>query len=228
VRYPQDLFDVQRQLLTKYHVTDPADFYSGNDFWTVPTDPTVAATAQLNAGAPGTASGGPTLPSTYMSMSSDGFGDATFSLSSPLVTLNKQDLAGFLTVNSQPGSDYGKLTLLQFPPGATAGSPSQVQNDIESNTQISQALTLERGGNSKVVLGNLLTLPLGGQMLYVEPIYTQATSGSSFPILRHVVAIYGGGDPAFTSDLDTALKQALASGDTGGSGSGGSTGQQGQ
>jgi uncharacterized membrane protein (UPF0182 family) len=88
-----------------------------------------------------------------------------------------------------------------------------VQNDIESSTKISEALTLQRGGNSKVVLGNLLSIPLAGRMLSIEPVYTQATGGNSFPILRHVIAIYGDGEPAFTTDLPEALRQAVASGD---------------
>ena len=213
LRYPQDLFDVQRQVLTQYHVTDPADFYSGNDFWAVPTDPTVAATQQLNSTGQATAKPSPAEPSVYMSLSPDGTGDPTFSLSSPLVTLNRRNLAGFLSVDSTPGPGYGRFTLLQFPAGTSAESPAQVQNDIESSTAISEALTLQRGGNSKVVLGNLLSIPLAGQMLSIEPVYTQATGGNSFPILRHVIAIYGDGEPAFETDLPKALSQAVASGD---------------
>lgn len=208
LRYPQNLFDVQRQVLARYHVTDAADFYSGNDFWKVPSDPTVAANQQLNAGT-ATAKAAPTQPSVYMSLSADGFGQPGFSLSSPLVTLNGRNLAGFLSVNSEPGPDYGKFTLLKFPPGASAESPAQIQNDIESTTDISEALTLQRGGNSKVVLGNLLAIPVGGKMLYVEPVYTQAKGGNSFPIMRHVIASYGDGEPAFQSDLVPALREAL-------------------
>ncbi len=213
LRYPQDLFDVQRQLLTQYHVTDPADFYSGNDFWAVPTDPTVAATQQLNSTGQATTKASPPQPSVYMSLAPDGMGAPVFSLSSPLVTLNRRNLAGFLSVDATPGPDYGRFTLLEFPAGTSAKSPAQVQNDIESSTKISEALTLQRGGNSKVVLGNLLSIPLAGRMLSIEPVYTQATGGNSFPILRHVIAIYGDGEPAFTTDLPEALRQAVASGD---------------
>lgn len=214
LRYPQDLFDVQRQLLTKYHVTDAADFYSGNDFWSVPTDPTVAATQQLNSSSTYTPPARtPSDPSVYQTLSADGTSKATFALSTPLVTLNHHDLAGFLSVDSTPGADYGHLTLLRFPSGTGVGSPAQVQNDIESTTRISEALTLQRGGNSKVVLGQLVAVPLQGQMLYVEPIYTQAQGSNSFPILRHVVAVYGDGDPAFTTGLDSAVRQAIASGE---------------
>ncbi|MDX6358949.1 MAG: uncharacterized protein QOH37_2003 [Nocardioidaceae bacterium] len=210
LRYPQDLFNVQRSLLTNYHVTDPRDFYNGSAFWKIPNDPTVAATNTLNAGGTTSSSSSPTLPSVYMSMSATGDGPAAYALSTPMVTLNQRDLAGFLTVNAVPGPDYGTFTLLEFPAGQSVESPSQIQNDIESDNTISKALTLQRGGNSKVVLGNLLAIPLAGKILYVEPVYTQAVGGNSFPILRHVIAVYGNGQPAFKSTLDDALRQAIA------------------
>ena len=207
LRYPQDLFDVQRLLLAQYHVTDPGDFYNGADFWKVPTDPTVAATNTLNGrGAHGS---GPTLPSTYMSLNPTGDGDSQWALSSPMVTLNFRELAAFITVDAQPGPDYGKFTILDFPAGQSVESPAQVQNDIESDNEIASALTLLRG-NSKVVLGNLLTIPLDNKVLYVEPVYTQARGTNTFPVLRHVIAVYGNGEPAFEPTLNAALHQAIA------------------
>jgi uncharacterized protein len=208
LRYPQDLFNVQRSLLASYHVTDPRDFYSGSAFWKVPTDPTVAATNNLNAGH--SKGGAASMPSSYMSLSPNGEGSAQYALSSPMVTLNDRDLAAFLTVDPTPGPGYGRFTLLEFPAGQSFESPAQIQNDIESDNAIAKALTLQRGGNSKVVLGNLLTIPLAGKVLYIEPVYTQAQGGSSFPILRHVIAVYGDGQPAFRPTLSSALRQAIA------------------
>lgn len=213
LRYPQDLFDVQRQLLTRYHVGDAADFYNGNDFWSVPTDPTVAAAQQLNSSSLYTPpSHTPSDPSVYQTMSADGTSPARYALASPLVSLDRHNLTALLSVDAAPGPGYGDLTLLHFPAAASIGAPSQVQNDIESSTRISEALTLQRGGNSTVVLGQLVPVPLGDRVLYVEPVYTQAQGGSSFPILRHVIAVYGDGDPAFADDLPTAVRQAIASG----------------
>jgi uncharacterized membrane protein (UPF0182 family) len=209
LRYPTDLFNVQRYLLAKYHVTSPTNFYSGNDFWAVPSDPTIAASNGLNATS-ASGSSAP-LPSRYMSMSPDGYGHQQYSLSSPMVTLNGRQLAAFVYVSAQPGPDYGKFTVLEFPSGSGGESPSQVQNDIESNTAITKALTLQRGGNSRVVLGVPETIPLAGRMLYVEPVYTQSSGGSSFPILRHVIALYGNGDPSFDNSVGPAIKDAIRS-----------------
>jgi uncharacterized membrane protein (UPF0182 family) len=214
LRYPTDLFNVQRTLLASYHVHQAGNFYSGNDFWKVPADPTVAANKTINArSARGVSS--PPQPAEYISMSADGFGAQHYSLSSPMVTLNGRELAAFIYVDSQPGPDYGKFTVDEFPSVSGGESPSQVQNDIESDTKITEALTLQRGGNSEVVLGDLDAIPLAGRMLYVEPVYTLARGGQSFPILRHVIALYANGDPSFDDTLNAALRDAVDSGGPG-------------
>ena len=144
-------------------------------------------------------------------MSPDGFGAQHYSLSSPMVTLNGQQLAAFVSVDAKPGPDYGKFTVLEYPSSSGGESPAQVQNDIESDTSITEALTLQRGGNSNVVLGDLEAIPVAGRMLYVEPVYTQSSGSSSFPILRHVIALYANGNPSFDNSLAPALKDAILS-----------------
>ncbi|WP_222432143.1 UPF0182 family protein [Leekyejoonella antrihumi] len=212
MRYPTDLFNTQRTLLAQYHVTGPANFYSANDFWKVPSDPTVAAAKKINAKTNTTTNvPAPSQPSDYISMSANGYGSEHYALSSPMVTYNGRDLAAFVSVDAQPGPNYGKFTVLDFPSESGGESPSQVQNDIESDTTITEALTLQRGGQSKVVLGDLVSIPVAGRILYVEPVYTQSTSSQSFPILRHVIALYGNGAPSFDNNVTAALKSAFNS-----------------
>ena len=211
LRYPTDLFNMQRTVLAKYHVTGAANFYSGNDFWTVPTDPTVAAAKTMNATGSASSAGSPNQASAYISLSATGYGKPRYALSSPMVTYNGRDLAAFMSVDAKPGPDYGKITVLDFPSDGGGESPSQVQNDIESDTTITEALTLQRGGQSKVVLGSLEAIPVAGQLLYVEPVYTQSTGSQSFPILRHVIALYGNGAPSFENDLHSAVQAAMDS-----------------
>jgi len=152
-----------------------------------------------------------------MSQSVDGYGSQRYALSRPMATLNGRDLAAFVSVNAEPGPSYGKITILDYPSSSVGESPSQVQNDIESDTKITEALTLQRGGNSKVVVGDLEAIPVAGRILYVEPIYTQSSGGSSFPILRHVIALYADGQPSFQDSLGQAIKSAIqTAGVTGG------------
>jgi uncharacterized membrane protein (UPF0182 family) len=113
-------------------------------------------------------------------------------------------------VNSTPGPDYGHFTLLELPSTSIVDAPSQIQNEIESTPRVATILSLERTGGSRVVIGDLIAVPLAGQILYVEPIYTQSKGGSGYPILRHIAAVYGGGPVGFADTITAALDQALA------------------
>lgn len=177
LRYPEDLFKVQRDLLAQYHVTDATAFYSGQDFWRVPTDPT----------------GDGDQPPYYLTIKMPDQDAATFSLTSTLVPNNRQNLAAFVAVNANPGEDYGKMRVLELPRNTVVPGPAQVQNNFRSNTTVSEQLNLlTRGGQSTVRYGNLLTLPVGGGLLYVEPVYVEGATGSAtFPLLRLVLVSFG-------------------------------------
>jgi uncharacterized membrane protein (UPF0182 family) len=211
LRYPTDLFNVQRAVLTRYHPgTTPEEYYNGSDFWSVPADPTVSATSSVNSLGKKVSNGTPSQPSTYMTLSPDGTSPAVFSLSSSLVSLSGRNLAAFVAVDSQPGPNYGHFTLLQLPSsGNSVEGPSQVQSDIESDSHVTSKLSLLRSGKSKVLLGNLLAVPLAGRILYVEPIYQQAIGGSTsaYPILRKVIADYN--TISFTGSLARSLNVAI-------------------
>jgi uncharacterized protein len=191
-------------------VTRALQYYNGSDFWTVPQDPTVSATTSINSLGKKVSNGAPSQPSTYMTLSPDGTSPPVFALSSPLVSLSGRNLAAFLSVDSQPGPGYGHFTLLTLPSGQAIEGPSQVQSDIESDPNVASKLALLRTGHSRVLLGNLLTVPLGGNVLYVEPIYEQATgaSTSSYPILRNVIVKYND-TIAYRSQLSQALNGAI-------------------
>jgi hypothetical protein len=192
LRYPEDLFNVQRTLIAHYHVTDPKAFYNGTEFWNVPNDPTVSDAVPQ--------------PAYYFTMSPDGSPSTppVFSLTSSLVSLNRRNLTAYLSVDSQPGPDYGKFELLEVPSDQATPGPQQVQNNIESTTAVSTQLSLLRQGGSRVTLGNLLSVPLDGGFLYVEPIYVKAAGAGSFPELREVATFFNG-----TVGYKPTLGQAL-------------------
>jgi uncharacterized membrane protein (UPF0182 family) len=210
LRYPADLFNVQRTLLTSYHISSPSAFYSGADYWRVPLDPVLTSTTTTNSLGTKVTQSAPSQPSYYMTMSPTGTSAPVFSLYTTLTTLNRLNLTAFLSVDSQPGPGYGHFTLLETSATRNLESPSQIQNDIESTSRIANALSLERAGNSRVILGNLEAIPLGGEMLYVEPIYTQSrTAATPNPILRHVVTVYADNQIGFAPTLDESLRQSL-------------------
>lgn len=203
VRYPSDLFKVQRQILGAYHVTDPGSFYSGDDQWITPNDPVASTTAlqppyYLTMEVPGTSAPAFTLYSTYI----------------PRATAesSRQILTGYLAATGDAGPDYGKLTLLTLTTQNVSG-PGQVQNSFKTDTEVANQLALLQRGDTEVKLGNLLTLPVGGGLLYVQPVYVQASTGTSFPLLRKVLVSFGDAI-AFEDTLDEAL-DVLFGGDSG-------------
>jgi uncharacterized protein len=159
----------------------------------------------------------------------------TFSLTSTFSPNNRQTLSAFMAVSAEPGEDYGTIRVLQLPRNTTIPGPVQVQNNIESDPEISSQLSLLRRGGSEVETGNLLTLPVGGGLLYVEPIYVRATQRDSFPLLRKVAVAFGN-QTALDDSLEGALAQVfdgtvdtgvqpLPGDEDGGTGDGGTTPQ---
>jgi uncharacterized membrane protein (UPF0182 family) len=199
VRYPQDIFKVQRTILSRYHVTDPSTFYNGTDVWIVPFDPTVAPAQVFQ-------------PPYYLTVQMPDQIEPTFSLTTTFAPQRRQTLAAFMSVDSAPGDGYGTIRVLQLPSNTAIPGPQQVQNNFESDPLVSSQLSLLRRGGSEVELGNLLSLPFNGGLLYVEPVYIRATT-DGYPLLRKVLVGYGS-NVALENTLDVALAQVLGSSPT--------------
>jgi uncharacterized membrane protein (UPF0182 family) len=194
IRYPEDLFRVQRDVLSSYHVQTAAAFYGGQDFWRVPRDP---STFGANAGA---------QPPYYMTLEMPGTNKPTFALTTPFVPRGgRENLSAFAVVDSNYGPNYGKISVLQLPRSTNVAGPSQVASNFEAKPEVANSLSLLRTGGSDVVLGNLLTLPVGGGLLYVQPVYVKATANTAaYPLLQKVLVSFGD-----VIGYDSSLKGAL-------------------
>jgi uncharacterized membrane protein (UPF0182 family) len=213
LRYPEDFFKVQREQLSKYHVTDPKAFYGKEDFWEVPADPTQDATVAVNSGTRATGLGdgdGLAQPPYFVLLQFPGQTGSAFSLTSTFVARGRPNLTAFAAVSSDPG-DYGTIRVLQLPKGTVIPGPGLVANQFESNTDVSTKLSLLRTGGSEVVLGNLLTLPVGNGLLYIEPVYTQGKKEPQFPILNSVIVSFGS-KIAYKPTLSQALDELFGEG----------------
>jgi uncharacterized membrane protein (UPF0182 family) len=134
----------------------------------------------------------------------------------------RENLSALAVVNSDYGPDYGKITVLQLPRSTNVAGPSQVASNFEAKPQVAQALSLLRQGGSDVVLGNLLTLPVGQGLLYVQPVYVRATSNAAaYPLLQKVLVSFGD-QIGFDDTLKGALDQVFG-GNSGTSVNSGST-----
>ncbi len=175
LRYADWQFELQTQQLLRYHVTDPRVFYSGDDVWQVPKElygreqvpvRPYHVSAQLSADQP-----------------------PEFLLLQPLTPLARPNLAGWLAARSD-APHYGQLVLLRFPTQTPILGPEQIQALINQNPQISQQFGLWDRAGSEVIQGNLLVVPVGQALLYVEPVYLKARQGG-LPTLTRVVVSDG-------------------------------------
>jgi len=212
IRYPEDMFRVQREILSSYHVKTAAAFYGGQDFWRVPRDP---STFGANASA---------QPPYYLTLQMPGVAKPEFAMTTPFVPRGgRENLSAFAVVNSDAGPNYGKITVLQLPRSTNVAGPSQVASNFEAKPEVANSLSLLRQGGSDVVLGNLLTLPVGGGLLYVQPVYVKATSNSAaYPLLQKVLVSFGD-QIGYDDTLKGALDQVFGGNSGTTSASGGST-----
>ena len=213
VRYPSDLFKIQRSVLGNYHVTEAGAFYSQQDAWMTPNDP-VEGTGL-----------GALQPPYYLTMQAPGDADSAFSIYSTFIPQSTGEssrnvLTGYLIANADAGreagtvsEDYGKLTLLNLPRETVVPGPGQVQNNFNADSNVSSLLNILRQGSTRVLNGNLLTLPVAGGLLYVQPVYIESTGETSYPLLQKVLVAFGD-QIAFEDTLDLAL-DALFGGDSG-------------
>ncbi|MCJ1672313.1 MULTISPECIES: UPF0182 family protein [unclassified Rathayibacter] len=222
VRYPEDLFKVQRAVLGTYHVTDAGSFYSREAAWSTPNDPTSGGASTAAVG------GGDTLqPPYYLTLQTPDVETPSYSLystyipaSTPGSAASRNVLTGYLVADSDAGSTegavadgYGTLRLLELPSDDTVPGPGQVQNAFNTDPTVANQLALLQRGDTTVTRGNLLTLPVGGGLLYVQPIYVSSNGDTSFPLLQKVLVAFGD-DIAFEDTLDAAL-DSLFGGDSG-------------
>jgi uncharacterized protein len=206
-RYPEDLFKVQRELLAKYHVDEPREFFTTNAFWSVPSDPTDEAN--------------PTQPPFYVLVGDQQTAQPSFRLATAMVGYNREFLSAYISAQSDP-EDYGKLIVLRLPTDTLTQGPQQIQNSMISDTRVASERTLLERSN-RIHFGNLLSLPIAdGGVLYVEPLYTEristAPNSSTFPQLSRVLVSVrepragGGVRVGYAPTLAEALDQVFGPG----------------
>jgi uncharacterized membrane protein (UPF0182 family) len=209
LRYPEDMFKVQRDILAKYHVTDAGTWYQNSDLWRVPADPT-----QGGAGSEAAKK----QPPFYLSLRMPDQTSPKFSLTSVYVpNAERENLTAFMAVDAEASSpDYGQFRILRLPGNVQIPGPGQVANKFQTDDTIRAALLPinQPSSGARAQFGNLLTLPLGGGLLYVQPVYSVRTSGpGSYPVLRYVLVGFGD-KVAFGSTLQEALNKVF-NGDAG-------------
>ncbi|MET7807739.1 UPF0182 family membrane protein [Micromonospora chersina] len=198
-RYPADLFKVQRNLLTKFHVTDPGDFYSGQDFWQVPNVPDAPDSGQKQ-------------PPYYLFTQFPGQESPRFQLTAAVTPNGRQNLAALVSGSYVDGRP--QLEVLELPDQTRVSGPTQVHQQMTNNGDIRQQLNLLSSNQAQVQYGNLLSLPFADGMLYVEPVYVKSSNQDAYPLLQKVLLSYGDGGSyvVLANNLSDGIKQLVEQG----------------
>ncbi len=192
-RYPEDLFRVQAQMYTVYHMTNPQVFYNKEDQWDVP---------RTEQGGKLTA-----MDPYYVIMGLPGEEQEEFMLMLPFTPSGKDNMIAWMAAKSDPGN-YGQRVVFKFPKEKLVFGPMQIQARINQDPEISRQLSLWAQRGSQVIHGNLLVIPVDQSLLYVEPLYLQAEQGR-IPELKRVTVAYGT-RIAMEQDLATALAKIFS------------------
>jgi uncharacterized membrane protein (UPF0182 family) len=205
-RYPEDLFSIQTWIYASYHLANPDDFYSRDDFWALPDDRSGELQRQEEGGGLTTAVSVKARPY-YLLTTLPGSREPQFVLVMPFTPNGKENMVSYLAANSDP-EDYGKLTLFNLDRARIVFGPTQVNARILANPTIAGELTLLSQRGSRVILGNLLTVPVERSLLYVQPIFVQGSAANSIPQLQRV-AVYYNNAVGYAPTLAEAVNQVV-------------------
>jgi uncharacterized membrane protein (UPF0182 family) len=199
LRYPEDLFNVQAEIYKTYHMEDVRDFYNKEDVWTIPQETFAGETI--------------TMQPYYTIMTLPGEEEnPEFVLMLPFTPAKKNNMAAWLAVRCDP-EHYGDAIVFQFSKQELVYGPTQVEAEIQADSEISQAISLWSQRGSEVIRGNLLVIPISDGIIYVEPLFLQSEQ-NKLPSLKRVI-VFHNGELAWAETLGEALAKLFAAGDTG-------------
>jgi len=202
VRYPEDLFTIQAKMYGMYHMRDPEVFYNKEDLWAIPNELYGGSEREVSP--------------YYIRLVLPGESDMGFVLFVPFTPSRKDNMVAWLAVNSDM-DDFGRMVAYKFGKQKVIFGPMQIEAQIDQDAEISKMLSLWNQSGSTVIRGNLLVYPIGGGLLYVEPLFLAAQT-SQLPQLKRVV-LCDGAKVAIGSDLWSALDAMLSGHGEGATGS---------
>lgn len=191
-RYPEDLFTIQSNVLSKYHVSDPGVFYNGDDVWSIAEDKEKVETEQKFNEAD------------YVTMKLPNEGKEEMVILEYFNTKGRDNMVAMYGARMD-GENYGKMFLYEFPTGGTVYSPMLFKQKINQDPVISKEISLWDTKGSEVQFGDILIVPIENSLLYVEPLYLRASGEKSIPEMRNVIVGYGD-KLVLAPNIETALK----------------------
>jgi uncharacterized membrane protein (UPF0182 family) len=215
-RYPEDLFRIQTDMWGRYRINDPAEFYDAAGAWSIAQDPgnsigLTAVESVIDAAGNVISSSEVRVAPQYLLMRLPGAEDESFVLFRPFVPFSDDDsrknLKGFMVVHNDPGR-YGQIEVYEIRSSTPVDGPALFNSNIQTEEEISERLTLLNQNGSTVVPGNLLLIPVGNSLLYVRPLFIEATGTTAVPELQLVI-VGVGPEVVIADSFESALAKAI-------------------
>lgn len=184
LRYPKTYFNIQTQILKQYHIQDPVTFYNRSDNWEIAREIRSETSSWKDSISENQEKS--VMEPFYQLVTVDG--ERQLRLMIPFTVEGKDNMVAWFSAGSD-GDCYGQLTLYQFPQESTVYGPLQIEKRINSSPEVEQVMSVWGSGESTIIRGNLLTVPIENSIVYVEPIYVTAGK-NTFPELKMVVVAY--------------------------------------
>ena len=192
IRYPENLFDIQAQQYLRYHITNERVFYNGEDVWNIPRETFDDSDSSQQ------------IEPYYVILTLPGEETSEYLLILPFVPEGRENMVAWMAARND-GDGYGNIIVYELPRQEFVDGPSLIEARISQEPTISQQFSLWDQSGSSIIRGNLLTIPINNNFLYVEPIYLQSTGENAVPELQRVVVV--------TSNriaMEETLEEALA------------------
>jgi uncharacterized membrane protein (UPF0182 family) len=202
IRYPDTMFEVQAKVYQRYHMSNVKVFYQNEDKWSIADE--IYGTKKRQ------------MTSNYYILNLPGEKKAEFVNSIPFTPSDKQNLSGLLMARND-GEHYGQLVLFKLPKSKVTYGPEQIESLIDQNTEISKEFSLWDSNGSKYTRGNMFVIPIDDSLLYVEPVYLEATN-TSIPEVKRVIVAYGDKiayEPTLAEALDAMFGEGAGEGYSG-------------
>jgi len=192
LRYPEDLFSIQADQYTTFHMTVPQVYYNREDLWVLPNETYAGKVAPMKP--------------YYILMKLPGSDQIEYLLMTPFTPQKRNNMISWLAARCD-FPEYGKMLFYELPKEKLIYGPMQIEAMIDQNTTIAQQLTLWDQKGSRVIRGNLIAVPIENSFMYVVPVYLTA-EGTDFPQLKRVIVI-SGDKVAMEPTLDEAIQSVF-------------------
>ena len=199
IRYPNSLLKIQAGVYTKYHMDQVKVFYQDEDLWDIAHQ--IYGTEEKE------------MDPSYFIFELPDEKKAEFINMIPFTPKSKQNMTAIMLARND-GNRYGQLLVYKFPKNKTVYGPMQIEAQIDQNTEISKEFSLWNSSGSKYRRGDLFVIPINNSIMYVEPVYLEA-SNQAIPEMKRVIVAYGD-KIAYESTLEDALADLFGEDENGG------------